>query len=145
MAPRPLVPLALAASLAVACAPDAPDPGPDGGLDCDDCDGDGFFWDVDCDDRDPEVHPGATEVCDHVDNDCDGYVNEGVGQLWYRDADDDGYGDPHDKASSCWEPLGYVPTGTDCDDGDPDVNPGAEELCDGVDNDCDDRVDEDCE
>ena len=85
----------------------------------------------DCDDTDPEVHPGADEVCNDVDDDCDGLVDEdgdGVegGLCPPTDADDDGY--PDDE---------------DCDDTDPDVFPGADEECNGIDDDCDGEIDED--
>ncbi len=84
-----------------------------------DLDEDGYDTRTDCDDGDPNIHPGATEVCDGVDNDCDGLADEPV------DEDQDGY-----LATACG--------GDDCDDEDADVNPGADEVCDdGVDNDCD--------
>ncbi len=104
----------------------------------------GFVTDTtDCDDRDPSAHPGAEEVCDGVDNDCDGEVDEGLPETatWYRDRDDDGFGDPETSLVSCVEPEGHVADDRDCDDRDAAVRPGAEELCDGVDNDCDGEVD----
>ncbi len=98
--------------------------------------------DTDCDDADPWTHPGAAEICDEVDNDCDGDVDEGVStSTWYADADGDGYGDASSSMEACAPGSGWTPDGTDCDDGDSAVNPGAEELCDEVDNDCDGTVD----
>ena len=99
----------------------------------------------DCDDRDPESYPGAEELCDGADNNCDGSIdNEPVdGESWYADADADGYGDPDDAVSACEAPPGRSADGSDCDDGDAASYPGAEELCDGADNDCDGEADED--
>ncbi len=100
---------------------------------------------TDCDDSDASVHPGATEVCDGVDNDCDGAVDESGSSgasTWYLDADGDGYGDASSSTTACSQPTGYVADGTDCDDTDSTVYPGATELCDGLDNDCDGTVDE---
>ncbi|MFH1465208.1 MAG: putative metal-binding motif-containing protein [Pseudomonadota bacterium] len=97
----------------------------------------------DCDDTDAAVNPGATEVCNDLDDDCDGDVDEGLDTTWYAEADGDGYGDPGTALEDCAQPTGYVADGTDCDDSDADINPGAAEECDGLDNDCDGLVDED--
>ncbi len=57
---------------------------------------------------------------------------------WYRDYDDDGWGDPHDFIQAPVQPAGYVSNGMDCDDNDPSIHPRAEEICgDGMDQDCD--------
>ncbi len=98
-----------------------------------DCDGDGFPDPEDCDDTDRAVNPDATEICeDDIDNDCDGDIDEAD---CYIDADGDGYAE------------GDLPT-EDCDDTDPDINPGMDEDCtNGVDDDCDglmDGEDEEC-
>jgi len=105
----------------------------------------GFVADSsDCDDSTAGVSPGATEVCDGVDNDCDGLSDEpdavGAG-TWYADADGDGYGDPSSPTTSCTLPTGYVADDSDCDDSDGAINPGATEVLDGVDNDCDGVLD----
>ena len=109
----------------------------DSGGDCDagDCDGDGWtVADGDCDDHDDDVHPEAAEVCDGLDQDCDDLVDEDF------DLDHDGY--PDGSVEECAE--AFAPEQLDCDDGDPAVNPGVEEVCgDAVDNDCDGMVDED--
>jgi len=97
----------------------------------------------DCDDANDDIHPEANEICDGVDNDCDDEIDENLGETWYIDADGDNWGDPQNTVLGCEEGEGYVADGSDCDDGDAAVHPGADELCDGVDNDCDDEVDED--
>jgi hypothetical protein len=98
--------------------------------------------DTDCDDSDAAVHPGAQEApTDGLDNDCDGEVDET--SYWYEDADGDGYGNPAVETIAESQPTGYVSDNTDCDDSDPNVNPGADEISDdGIDNDCDGEVDE---
>ncbi len=100
---------------------------------------------MDCDDRDPFARPDHPELCDGVDNDCDGTVDEGATeQLWYVDGDGDGFGDESaERRASCERVPGLVLEGGDCDDGDRDRRPGAPERCNGLDDDCDGSVDED--
>jgi len=88
-----------------------------------DGDGDTYYSDVDCNDADPAIHPGATEVCDNADNNCDGTIDEGF------DADGDGF-------TTCAAPT------PDCDDADPTTYPGAPEICDSKDNNCNGTIDE---
>lgn len=99
---------------------------------CTDSDGDGHCSVAtggdDCNDANASVHPGATEICDSIDNDCDGSVDEG-GVCGCSDCDGDGY----DSVSS---------GGSDCNDANASVHPGATEICDSIDNDCDGSVDE---
>jgi hypothetical protein len=150
----------------------------------------GFVADSsDCNDIDAAVNSDASEVCDGIDNDCNGYVDDddatldqSTRVLSYWDGDGDGYGDPSNLVSTCEIAVGYVDNNddcddldsainpdtpwysdndgdgfgalaqsvmsctqpifmvadsTDCDDGDSAVYPGAFELCDGLDNDCD--------
>jgi hypothetical protein len=122
---------------------------------------------------------GNPEVCNGIDDDCDGEVDEGfdvgasctVGAgdcmrigikvcsgdgsttqcnatagtptTFYRDQDGDNYGNSSDVVLQCSAPPGYSLTGGDCDDSRPFVYPGAQEVCDGLDNDCNGLVDED--
>jgi hypothetical protein len=106
--------------------------------------------DGDCDDGLPGVNPGVREVCDALDNDCDGLTDDSDPSLdpasrsrFFRDADSDGYGDPATAADSCDQPGGWVPNADDCDDALPYVNPAAREVCNGgLDDDCDGLADD---
>jgi len=92
----------------------------------------------DCDDANPARHGAQAEVCDDVDNDCDGTVDEDTREVsWYADADGDGFGDPAAGAiRSCTPIAGRSLLGTDCDDRAGAIHPAAAERCDGIDNDC---------
>jgi putative metal-binding protein/carboxypeptidase family protein len=96
---------------------------------CRDADGDGTNENLDCNDNNPNIHPGAAESCEGIDNDCDGAVDEGC--VICTDADHDGYF----AQAGCGGPV-------DCNDGVAMTRPGATEVCDAVDNDCDATVDE---
>jgi hypothetical protein len=111
-----------------------------------DNDGDGHKSDVDCDDNDDKVHPGAVETCNGKDDDCDGKTDEddaSDAKTWYLDQDSDTYGDPKTSKLACAQPAGYVADDTDCDDTKNTVNPAATEACNGVDDNCDGSIDED--
>jgi len=97
---------------------------------------------LDCDDLAAETYPGAAEVCDGADNNCDAAVDEGVLTTWYTDTDGDGYGEPSSSQEACLQPAGTSVNGNDCDDTQAAVSPSAAELCDGIDNDCDQQTDE---
>ena len=102
--------------------------------------------DGDCDDDDDDVNPGETEVCNGIDDDCDGAEDEGLDETWYRDADGDGWGSSERIEACAPEGEFTADEDGDCDDLDADVNPGEEEICDDIDNDCDGDVDgETCE
>ena len=90
----------------------------------------------DCDDGASSAFPGGTEVCDGVDNDCDGNVDGDLASAWYQDLDQDGYGNPVVSESACTAPEGFVGDASDCNDLDASTNPGEREICDGRDEDC---------
>jgi hypothetical protein len=110
---------------------------------CADRDHDGYPASQDCAEKDLDVHPGATEVCNGTDDDCDGHVDEDVGDPVWPDTDGDGYGDRTAETLACDVADGFAGQGGDCDDADPSVHPGVDEICDLTDQDCDDLVDED--
>jgi hypothetical protein len=95
--------------------------------------------DGDCDDNDASVHPGATESCDGVDENCNGTVDEGLETTtYYADSDSDGYGDDSDSVESCAPVDGRTEDATDCDDTSASAYPGGEEISwNDVDEDCD--------
>ncbi len=112
---------------------------------CKDCDGDGFERPSDCDDGNAAVAPTATEVCNGIDDDCDGLVDDddpgrdvASATLAWFDADLDGWGDADAIRWVCALGPGYVSVAGDCEPDRPEAHPGAQELCgEGVDEDCD--------
>ena len=117
---------------------DACEPGPEGAEN-----------DLDCNDGDALISPDALEVCDEVDNDCDGLVDDAddsldrtTGGVYYADEDGDGYGDPDNEAFFCEAAMGFVEDNTDCNDDFDTAYPGTNEICDDLDNDCDGLIDD---
>ena len=132
------------------------------GVSATDEDGDGYVVPEDCDDGDASIHPAAQDICDGLDNDCDGQIDEPDDPSTPSCGDcDDGLDNDLDGLVDSADPDcanggtsegggtaidadcdGYTVSDGDCDDHDPSVNPGAPEVCDGLDNDCDGQVDE---
>ncbi|MCB9795555.1 MAG: hypothetical protein H6741_22870 [Alphaproteobacteria bacterium] len=117
----------------------------DGSVGYADNDGDGYAACEECDDSEAAINPRATEICDDVDNDCDGEIDAGAvdASTFWQDADGDGYGDSDFPTEACEAGEGYVDNADDCDDAAATTFPGAAEACDEVDQDCDSVVDED--
>ena len=102
----------------------------------------------DCADNNAAIHPDGKEICDAVDNDCDGMIDDADSSVdmstagtFYRDADGDTYGDATMTKKACAKPAGFVMSSNDCDDAKSAINPGAPEVCDFIDNDCDAKID----
>jgi len=112
----------------------------DGFVDARCCNGD--LCGTDCDDSDDAIRPDASEVCNRRDDDCDGSFDEDVAVEGFVDLDSDGRGDATTTASACPGSPRFSTVGDDCDDDDPARSPAQVEVCDGLDNDCDGRADE---
>ena len=97
----------------------------------------------DCDDSRFESSPVALG-CNGIDDDCDGSIDEGAVdfQVFYTDADGDGFGDPFQPVQACSVPAGAVTNAQDCDDSNPAIYPYATEVCNGLDDNRNQTVDE---
>jgi hypothetical protein len=109
---------------------------------CKDADFDGVRDSKDCKPDDPDVSPDKKEVCDGIDNDCNGQIDEDVTIIAFLDRDGDGAGDPDFFRRVCELPDNGVEAAGDCDDFDAEVREGLDEACDEKDNDCDGDVDD---
>ncbi|MFI5173160.1 MAG: MopE-related protein, partial [Chitinophagales bacterium] len=98
----------------------------------------------DCDDTDPLIYPGATEICNLIDDNCNALIDEGVIYTdYYFDYDGDGFGDPLISSSTCdGAPAGFVADNTDCNDLNAFMNPDIPEICNGLDDNCNFIIDE---
>lgn len=111
----------------------------------DDLDQDGFYSYEDCDDTNPDINPLRPEICNGVDDDCNGDIDDGLQVFtYYEDADGDGYGDVAVALDTCLQqpPQDYVTNNQDCDDTNPSINPSISEVCNDVDDDCSGVVDD---
>ena len=96
----------------------------------------------DCDDTLANTYPGAEEICDGIDNDCNSEIDEGLGSTYYTDSDGDGFGDENQPVEKCSIEDGLAVISGDCDDSTSDINPVAEEVQDEIDNIINDEIDE---
>lgn len=98
----------------------------------------------DCDDTKADINPDATEQCNAADDNCDGEADEGLEPgLYYKDDDGDGFAATSAKAEfTCKDNEGFVAVRKDCAPKDPDINPDAEEVKNGKDDNCDGEIDE---
>ncbi|MGV8141237.1 MAG: MopE-related protein, partial [Candidatus Woesearchaeota archaeon] len=98
---------------------------------------------IDCNDANSAINPEATEICDNIDNDCDGSTDEELPKLsFYQDLDGDKYGNSAILLEVCQAPIGYTADSSDCNDTNAAIYPEATEICDNIDNDCDTEIDE---
>jgi hypothetical protein len=98
----------------------------------------------DCDDDNIEINPNGTEICNGLDDDCDGDIDEGFLETFYQDQDNDGYGSKKKSVEACRQIDGYTSNQLDCDDHNPSIHPNALEYCNASDDDCDLFIDEGC-
>lgn len=109
-----------------------------------DGDNDGYLACEDCDDSNPSIFPSNPEICDGVDNDCNGLSDDNASgaTTLYMDMDGDTFGDPLTAINSCTPLPNYTSDNTDCDDTQSAVAPNLPETCDGLDNNCNGQVDD---
>lgn len=107
-----------------------------------DADNDGYDSLDDCDDNNPDINPGADELCNQIDDNCNDLVDDDATDAltWYIDGDADGFGG--DEVLACDAPADGVEIGGDCDDTVDTINPDGVEVCNDADDDCNDLVDD---
>ena len=107
---------------------------------------DGVANNTDCDDNNPNINPQQLDFANGKDDDCNGISDDTIStnlQVWYQDNDGDGYGQNNNTLLAETQPQGYVAQGNDCNDANPNVNPGANEICgNGTDDNCNGQTDE---
>lgn len=102
------------------------------------------LFSTDCDDTNPGVYPGAPEICNDKDYNCDGLITgTNPAPTWYQDLDNDGYGNAAVSIVNCNPIVGYVALDNDCNDNEGSIHPFAPEVCNNIDDDCDGLIDED--
>lgn len=105
--------------------------------------GTGYSTDnLDCNDTDPSINPGATEICNGIDENCSGSPDDLPLTTYYLDTDGDGYGNAGDSFESTCFPAGYVMDDTDCNDENILINPATIEICNGIDENCNEVPDD---
>nr|MBA2406479.1 putative metal-binding motif-containing protein [Chitinophagales bacterium] len=99
---------------------------------------------TDCNDNDATINISSIEICNGIDDNCNGFTDE-VESIYYADGDGDGYGDPNTSVTvqSCTAPTDFVDNNLDCNDADLAIYAGATEICNQIDDDCDGQTDED--
>jgi PKD repeat protein len=99
---------------------------------------------TDCNDAAATINPGAMEICNAADENCNALIDEGIAtNLYYADVDGDGFGNPNASVSNCAQPVGYISNNTDCADNSASVNTNAVEVCNNnVDDNCNGLIDD---